>query len=309
MTRPLRYDAPGCWHHVFLRGARKAPIFADDEDCLAFLSLLEDASGRYGIEVHAYSLMPNHYHLLLRSRHGLLSRGMAFLNGMFTKHMNARHDGWDGPVFRGRFSSKLVEHEPYLVELLAYIHLNPVSARLVKRPDDECWTSHRAYMGLMSCPPWLQVDALLALYGGRAVLDQRLQQIMLGAEAWPADRALDLAAFWAGKEPASPSESPWQAEDGQAGAEQVLARVSALTGVEAEALAEGVRGRRGNPARRFAIWALARGTTLTHKQIGALLGMTPAHVSQTLTGTRTSEPGPALAGWMAAWDAGEKLES
>ena len=308
MARPLRIDAPGCWHHVFLRGARRAPIFGDDADSLSFLELLGTASDRYRLEVHAYSLMPNHYHLLLRSRRGLLSRGMAFLNGMFTKRLNARHGGWDGPVFRGRFQSKLVVDERYLVELLVYIHLNPVAARLVKRPDDECWTSHRAYMGLDKRPDWLQVGELLDLVGGRELLDERLLRIRRGADAWPAQRELDLASFWASLEPSGNDPAPLPAFVSPP-AEEVLARVSDLTGVTRDALAKPIRGRKGNPARRFAIWALTQRTTLSHVRIGELFGMSGAHVAQVLFTVRKAEPGPEIEAWKRAWIAAETIIS
>jgi putative transposase len=308
MARPLRLDAPGCWHHVFLRGARKAPIFADDVDCLAFLDLLGTASERYGLEVHAYSLMPNHYHLLLRSQRGLLSKGMQFLNGMFTKHLNARHQGWDGPVFRGRFRSKRVVREDYLVTLLAYIHLNPVAARLVKRPEEQCWTSHRAYMGLDEAQPWLRVGELLDLHGGREVLAERVLRIRRGADPWPANREVDMAAFWVDREPAPPLE-PGESRSRSASVEEILGRVCTFTGVERAQLEEPVRGRRGNQPRRFAIWALARETDLTHAAIATVFGMSTPHVSQVLAGTRRAEPPPEIAAWIASWEGGEKLIS
>ncbi len=309
MARPLRIDTPGSWHHVFLRGARRAPIFGDDEDCFCFLDLLETASRRYGIEPHAYSLMPNHYHLLLRSSRGLLSRGMAFLNGQYTKKLNARHPDWDGPVFRGRFQSKLVEDERYLVELLAYIHLNPVAARLVKRPDDECWTSHRAYIGLDMPPSWLHTADLLRAVGGPDVLTAMLLRIVRSEDRWPAQRQLDLASFWASAEvprvgqasgtdvtskPVKPFRSPT--------AEDILACVCELTGTAREAIEAGIPGRRGNPARRFAIWALAAESTLTQAQIGALFGMSGSHVGQVLGTLRRGKVDELVAAWMERWD-------
>ncbi len=304
MARPLRIDAPGCWHHVYLRGARKAAIFADDEDCLAFLDLLETASERYGLEVHAYSLMPNHYHLMLRSQRGRLSRGMAFLNGMFTKRLNRRHGGWDGPVFRGRFQSKLVQTEAYLVELLVYVHLNPVAARLVKRPDDECWTSHRSYMGLDGRPEWLHVRELLDLVGGREVLDERLLRIRRGEDAWPAQRELDLRSFWSSMETSVQEPAPRE-DFVSPPVEDVLAKVCEGTGVERGVLGAAVCGRRGNPARRFAIWALSKETTLTHAQMGEVFGMSAAHVCQVLSVVRGADVGEEIEGWMGAWT-GEK---
>ncbi|MDD5308546.1 MAG: transposase [Deltaproteobacteria bacterium] len=111
-----------------------------------FLDLLGEMAARHEIEVHAYSLMPNHDHLLLRSLHGNLSRGMRRLNADYTQRVNRIH-GWDGPVFRGRFRSELVRDEPSLPYVLAYIHLNPLRAGLVTRLQSERWTSHRAYNG------------------------------------------------------------------------------------------------------------------------------------------------------------------
>ena len=109
------------------RGARRAPIFVRDADCVLLLDTLGDVVDRFGLEVHAYSLMPNHYHLLVCTPAGNLSRAMRHLNGVYTQRLNRLHD-WDGPVFRGRFKSQLVTEEAYRRELVAYIHLNPVRA-------------------------------------------------------------------------------------------------------------------------------------------------------------------------------------
>ena len=110
---------------------------------------------RFGLEVHAYSLMPTHYHLLVRSPLGNLSDGMRHLGGAYTKVFNCRH-GQDGSLFRGRFKSQLVKYEAYLLYLLAYIHLNPLKAGLITRLDGlQGWTSHRNYMGKDPDRSWL----------------------------------------------------------------------------------------------------------------------------------------------------------
>src|SRR4051812_49416104 len=102
MARPLRTDAPGCWHHVMHRGARHASVFRDDEDRLLFLNAVDEAVEHHGLEVHAYALMPNHFHLLVRSPLGNLSKAMKHVIATYTLRANRRHR-WDGPIFRGRF--------------------------------------------------------------------------------------------------------------------------------------------------------------------------------------------------------------
>jgi REP element-mobilizing transposase RayT len=89
MARKPRIDFPGAWHHVMHRGARRAPIFRRDEECLRFLLEVEKAVERFGIEIHGYSLMPNHYHLLVRSLHGNLSSAMQHINGQYTQKANS----------------------------------------------------------------------------------------------------------------------------------------------------------------------------------------------------------------------------
>jgi putative transposase len=136
------------------RGARREPIFKKDAHCNLFLDLLCDITSLYEVEIHAYSLMPNHYHLLLRSRHGNLSRAMKHLNAAYTQRVNLM-ERWDGPIFRGRFRSQLVKEETSLPHVFAYIHLNPLKAGLITRLQSHGWTSHRAYIGRETAPTWL----------------------------------------------------------------------------------------------------------------------------------------------------------
>jgi putative transposase len=127
MSRPLRIQFPGAWYHVMNRGANKQITFQDDNDRKDFLGLLKAIHYRYKIEVHAYCLMNNHYHLMLRINSANLSQAMRHLNGVYTQRYNCRHN-IDGPLFRGRYKSILVDAENYLLRLSRYIHLNPVSA-------------------------------------------------------------------------------------------------------------------------------------------------------------------------------------
>ena len=132
MARPLRIEYPGAWYHVMNRGVDRQPIFLHDAHRESFLSLLSDISRSYQVEIHAYCLMNNHYHLLVRTPLGNISRAMRHLNGVYTQRFNSMEKR-DGSLFRGRFKAILVEADEYLLRLSRYIHLNPVAAKLVKR--------------------------------------------------------------------------------------------------------------------------------------------------------------------------------
>jgi len=107
MPRPLRIDFPGARQHVMNRGLRRGPVFVDDGCCGEFTGLLEEAVDRFGILVHAFALMPTHYHLLVESVHGNLSLALAFVSSTFSRNLNNRFH-WDGSVFRGRFHNRVV---------------------------------------------------------------------------------------------------------------------------------------------------------------------------------------------------------
>jgi REP element-mobilizing transposase RayT len=164
MPRSLRTDFVGAWHHVMNRGAGRAEAFSDDVDAESFLDGVGEAAVRYDVGVHAYCLMPNHFHLLVHSRAGRLSEFVRFATGRFSRTKNKRAHR-DGPQFRGRFNSKLVESEPHLLECNRYIHLNPVKGGLATSPEDWPWSSARAYLGSASSPSWLITQDMLAMFG------------------------------------------------------------------------------------------------------------------------------------------------
>jgi len=167
MARPLRIEFPGAWHHVMNRGASGRAIFRADRDRHTFLALLGDTVATFQVEVHAYCLMRNHYHLLLHTPRGNLSRALRHLNGVYTQRHNRAH-GTDGPLFRGRFKAVLVDADTHLAALSRYIHLNPVTAGLVTRPGHYRWSSYPAYVGHVAPPPWLHLQPTLGIFGTRS---------------------------------------------------------------------------------------------------------------------------------------------
>jgi putative transposase len=204
MARPLRVEFPGALYHVTSRGDRREAIFEDDEDRGAFLATLHEVVVRFNWICHAYCLMTNHYHLLVETVEGNLSKGMRQLNGVFTQTSNRRH-GRSGHLFQGRFKGILVEKDSYLLELGRYVVLNPVRAGMVAHAGDWPWSSYPGTVGEVAPLKLLSTDGILSLFGGpRAVARQRYasfvaagvgkesiwsglrQQIYLGDEAFVA---------------------------------------------------------------------------------------------------------------------------
>lgn len=164
MARPLRIEFAGALYHVTSRGDRQEPIYEDDKDREAFLRTLAEVVVRFNWRCHAYCLMTNHYHLVVDTPDGNLSKGMRQLNGVYTQASNRRH-GRVGHLFQGRFKAILVDKDSYLLELTRYVVLNPVRAGMVKSPGEWYWSSYRAMVGEAPTADWLATDGLLAQFG------------------------------------------------------------------------------------------------------------------------------------------------
>ena len=164
MGRPLRIEYSGAWYHVTSRGNERKDVFKSRADREKFLSYLESASVRYGAVIHAFCLMSNHYHLLLETPSGNLSQIMRHINGAYTNYFNAKRKR-AGHLFQGRYKAILVEADQYAKELSRYLHLNPVRAGMVDRPEAWEWSSYRDYTGQRSAPEWLRTGFILGYFG------------------------------------------------------------------------------------------------------------------------------------------------
>jgi putative transposase len=187
MSRPVRIDVADGWYHVMARGFERGVVFGDDRDHEHFIELLEGIVLRYGVKLHAYVLLANHYHLLLQTPHANLSRAMQWLNVSYGMWFNRRHNR-AGPLFQGRFKSVPIDGEgAWALQASVYVHLNPVRTRrfglsrqerhtvskgLVSPPSMEQvrsrlaalrgyrWSSYPAYAGYRSPPGWLTTGEL-----------------------------------------------------------------------------------------------------------------------------------------------------
>lgn len=167
MARPLRIEYSGAFYHVTSRGNERKAIFKSRRDREQFLSYLESAVVRYGAVVHIWCLMDNHYHLLLETPSGNLSQIMRHLNGAYTTYVNVTRKR-AGHLFQGRYKAILVEAEAYALTLSRYIHLNPVRAGMVAKPEDYQWSSYRSYIGDSLTPVWLTTEFILGYLGRQA---------------------------------------------------------------------------------------------------------------------------------------------
>ncbi len=135
------------YYHIYDCGNNFQPIFFETENYRFFLRQLRRYLVPHALEIIAYCLMPTHYHILARSLTDDLSTYMQPFVLSYTKAINKRH-GRAGALFQGRFKVIHVNRETYLLHLSRYIHLNPVSARLVQRPEDWEFSSYRDFVGL-----------------------------------------------------------------------------------------------------------------------------------------------------------------
>jgi len=185
MSRPLRIEFVGALYHVTSRGDGQETIYRDDQDRMDYLDVLTDVCKRFNWSVHAYCLMDNHYHLLIETPDGNLSKGMRQLNGVYTQHFNQHHKRV-GHVFQGRYKAILVQRETYLLELSRYIVLNPVRARMVRSAKDWPWSSYRATSGVVESPKWLNTDWLLTTFAKtRKPAIERYQQFVTEGKNQP----------------------------------------------------------------------------------------------------------------------------
>ena len=145
------------------RGRRGEDIFTERNDYRLFIELLQESAEFFNVKIAAYCLMTNHYHLLLHTPDGNLSRCMRQINGIYTQRVNRIHN-YDGQLFRGRYKSILVDADSYLLELVRYIHKNPLRAGLSIDINDYEWSSHSGYLSDAKKWAWLYKEFPLSLF-------------------------------------------------------------------------------------------------------------------------------------------------
>src|SRR5947207_3410277 len=147
MPRKPRIEIGGGLYHVITRGNNRRKIFRCHDDYRKFTGLLQQQKNNLPFYLYAYCLMPNHFHLLIEMQDDLVSRIMQRVLTGYSQYHNRKYKKI-GHLFQGRYKSILCQTDRYLGELVRYIHLNPVRAKIVKRPEHFEYSGHRAYLGL-----------------------------------------------------------------------------------------------------------------------------------------------------------------
>ena len=181
MGRPWRIEYKGALYHLMSRGNDGQDIFHNDEDRNLFLGTISEMSERFEIDIFAYVLMSNHYHLLVRTNQSNLKRAMQWLGATYTRRFNNRH-GKSGHLFQGRYKSILIQNDAYIMRLSCYIHRNPLRAGIVRRLIDYKWSSYPIYAYGKKTPGWLSTQMILSYFKGAEKHKQYRQKVQKYAD-------------------------------------------------------------------------------------------------------------------------------
>ena len=182
MARKPRIHYPSALYHVIARGNQRQDIFISEADFRTYLAYLSEYKERYHFHLYAYALMKNHLHLLLEVEQIPLFRIMQVLQFRYTRYFNTRY-GKVGHLFQGRYKAILCDKDVYLLELVRYIHLNPIRAKAVDDPERYPWTAHSIYLGKEQ-NDLIDQGLVLSQFGGNRLAARRayLHFVLQGLE-------------------------------------------------------------------------------------------------------------------------------
>ena len=263
MARPLRIQYPGALYHVMNRGGARQKIFVDRQDYQAFLKTIGEIHERWGVELFAYCLMGNHYHICLRTPEANLSRVMRHLDGLYTQRFNRMHRR-DGALLRGRYKAIVVDKDTYLAQVVRYIHLNPLEAGLVREPDRYEWSSHWLYLKPKQAPKWLRIEEVMSEFGSVAAFhgfvlegnEQALEEFYKKARQSPVLGGEDFRERVIEKPLRMDREHPRHERAAvRPSVDRVLRALAKTYGVRVESLLAGKRGKE-NEARKVGMYLI-----------------------------------------------------
>ena len=187
MPRPPRVEFPDALYHVTARGTQKAPIVLDDGDRLRWMEYLKEAVLRFALELYAFVLMTNHFHLFVATPRANLHKAMQYLNGSWAMYFNVRHKR-GGHLFERRYRAILVEDQGHYSGISRYVQLNPVRAGIVERPEEYPWSTYVGYHWGRTPLLWVNYDRVLEEFGKGKEARKRYREFVadgIGKEVKP----------------------------------------------------------------------------------------------------------------------------
>ena len=181
MGRAWRIEYEGALYHLMSRGNDGQDIYLNDAGRQLFLETISEMSERFGIDIFAYVLMSNHYHLLVRTNRANLKKSMQWFGTTYTRRFNNRNLK-SGHLFQGRYKSILIQNDAYVMRLSCYIHRNPLRARIVSRLIDYKWSSYPIYAYDKKGPDWLSTEVIWSNFKGTNKYKQYREKVQKYAE-------------------------------------------------------------------------------------------------------------------------------
>ena len=284
MARKPRINYPGAVYHVILHGNSRQDIFFDDKDRYRFYLFMQEGTERFGHRVFAFCLMTNHIHLALQVGEVSLSRIMQNLTFRYTRWVNWRLKR-SGHLFQGRYKSVLVDEDSYLLELGAYIHLNPVRASMVEAPESYPWSSHKAYLG-KELIPWLDTDYILSQFS--TILSRSRRQFVEFVaersknghqEEFYGKGSMDNRVMGEDRFVENVLEKTESIPVRKPGTEEVLQEIKKLYDLQEEDIVASGQKRLQSEARSMAAWAVQELTDEPLTKLAVRLGRDPSSLS------------------------------
>lgn len=283
MARPLRIEYEGAIYHVTARGNERSKIFFTKRDYQKFREYLAEAKSKFDFNLHAYVQMTNHYHLIIETPNKNLGKIMHYLNGSYTTYINTKRKR-SGHLFQGRYKAILVDKDSYLLELSRYLHLNPLRAKMVERPEQYGHSSYASYISDRKDAMLTHEMILGMLPGGednsrqqyRAYVESALgeepkspmEKVYGGMMLGGAGFIREVLAHLENEKVERGEVSHRKALRGCTCMEEVLSVLCGHYGVALEEIA----GNKRSEARKAGIYLLKKFTGATNNEIGELFG-------------------------------------
>jgi len=287
MPRTPRLEAKNCFYHITSRGDNKNPIYAVEKDYRVFLKYLLKTKEKFKFSIYAYVLMTNHFHLLIQTQLANLSKIMHYLNTAYAVYYNRTHKRC-GHLFQGRYNSLLVDTNNYFLKLTRYIHLNPVKAKIVEKPEEYKWSSYRGYFKKSGdrIIDRQKVDALLnmnlkeyknfvsaGICEEEKVFEDIYGGCILGGKRFVEDNLKKIKSELEGKEVAYQKGMT----NGIIEIDDIIVKVKDYYNINITNLTS---RKRNYWPRKVAIYLLEKFTQLTNKEIGKVFGISSSAVSK-----------------------------